>query len=136
MTRRLLTSSIAFLFLLVVAAPTTAAELPGLEERLERFGKLPTDLIKAKKTDAEIVDALFMATLIRLPTDAEKETVTKHLATAKNREDGAQNLVWALINTKEFVKLNGMDKDVLGSLMLLNSLAEKWGRKEADKDKK
>src|SRR5262245_52021785 len=105
---RLLTPILPILFGLALAAPAVAADdPPGLAERMERIGKLPAELVKAKKTDAEITDALFFATLTRLPTEKEKETATKHLSAGKNREETARDLAWALVNTKEFIKLQG-----------------------------
>src|SRR5215471_14040424 len=61
-TRHLLTSPVAILLVVALAAPATAEgpSLPGLAEHVERVGRLPTDLIKSKKTDAEIAEALFL----------------------------------------------------------------------------
>src|SRR5262245_47949468 len=97
MTRRLLTSTVARLFVVATGGvnPPLASggdEPPGLVDRLERIGRLPADLVKAKKTDAEIAEALCLAALSRLPSDAEKEIAAKHLAGAKNREEAARDL--------------------------------------------
>lgn len=132
MTRHLITSTVALLFVLAPAAPVRASDPSGL---IERIGGLPAELVKAKKTDNEIVDALFLATLARLPTDEQRETAAKHLAGARNREQAGRDLAWALVNTKEFLKLHGMDKDVAASLHLLNELTGKW-EKQKDKEKK
>src|SRR5262245_26364542 len=132
MTR--LTPFAALLFVLALTAPVAADDdPPGLAERMERIGKLPAELIKAKKTDAEIVEALCLAIVARLPTDKEKELGAKHLAAGKNREAAARDLAWALVNTKEFVKLQGLDKDVAVALQRLNALVEKWDKEEKEK---
>jgi hypothetical protein len=130
---RLLILPIATLFTCVFAAPANANEPPGLADRVERLGVLPAELVKAKKTDAEIVESLVLATLHRMPTEEEKTFGAKHLAAAKDRAEAARDIVWAMINTKEFVKLNGMDKDLHAALHFLNSLTEKWGKKEKEK---
>ena len=132
---RVLTPTLAVLFVLALTAPTVAADdPPGLAERMERIGKLPAELVKAKKTDAEITDALFFATVARLPTDKEKEFAAKHLSAAKDREEAARDLAWALVNTKEFIKLQGFEnKDVAVALQRLNVLVEKWGKEEKEK---
>ena len=110
------------------AFPVAAEDAPALAEHLERIGRLPAELVKAKKTDREIVDSLFLATLVRLPTDKEKDTSIAHFAGAKHREEATRDLAWALVNTNDFLKLHGMDKDIAASLRLLNTLTEKWGK--------
>jgi hypothetical protein len=134
---RLISPFIALTILFAFTTPVSADdETPAdLAERVERIGRLPTELGKAKKTDPETVEALFLATLSRLPTDKEKETATKHLGTAKNREEAVRDVAWSLVNTKEFSKLQGLNKDLATSLRILHTLSEKWG-KETEKEKK
>ena len=52
-----------------------------------------------------------------------------HLQCAKDREDALRDVAWALVNTKEFLKLHGLDKDVAGSLKVLNTLGAAWDKK-------
>ena len=60
----------------------------------------------------------------------------KFLAESKDREEAARDVAWALVNTKEFVKLQGLDKDVAVALQRLNALVEKWKEPKAAKEKK
>jgi hypothetical protein len=60
-------------------------------------------LAKQKLIDDEAVDELFLATLTRLPTAREKADGLDHLKGAKNRAAAVQELMWALINTREFI---------------------------------
>lgn len=124
MTRRLLAP--AAVLLVALAAPAPAADPSALVERL---GGLPAELTRAKKTDGECVDSLFLAALVRLPTEKEKETAARHLAAAKDRTVAGRDLAWALVNTKEFLRLHGLDKDAAESLRFLNNVAEKWDKK-------
>jgi hypothetical protein len=64
-----------------------------------RLGKL----LAAGKTDAEIIEELFLAALCRAPTAAEREGVLARLARAKDRRAGLEDLLWALVNSKEFL---------------------------------
>ena len=43
-------------------------------------------LVQAKKTDPEVVEELYLATLARLPNDGEKKKMLEHLAARKNDE--------------------------------------------------
>ncbi|MBA4066413.1 MAG: hypothetical protein C0501_22400 [Isosphaera sp.] len=98
-----------------------------------RLGKLPGELVRAKKADADVVEGLVLAALGRLPTDAEKATGVKFLAGPGDREGRARDFAWALVNTKEFLKLQGMDADPAGALRVLNKLVEKWGKDDEKK---
>jgi hypothetical protein len=60
-------------------AGSAAEKGAGLLKQAERLARLPTELVNAKRTDGEIVDALFIATLARLPAEAEKAIATKQL---------------------------------------------------------
>jgi len=60
-------------------------------------------LAKTKLTADELVDELFLATLTRKPSPEEKETAVTHLTAAKTRADGITDLLWALVNTREFI---------------------------------
>jgi hypothetical protein len=104
-----------------------------------RLGVLAADLVKAKKSDAEIVDLLFTATLLRLPTEAERAKGTNHLQKAKDRATGSRDLAWSLLNTREFIKLHGLDRNLAASLHALNVLSQEWdarpGQEKPDPEK-
>jgi hypothetical protein len=59
-------------------------------------------LLKTVKSDAEIVDELYLATLSRLPSAAERETVQRLVARAPSRREGYEDLMWTLLNLGEF----------------------------------
>jgi hypothetical protein len=58
-------------------------------------------LLKETSTDAELVDRMFLSTLARRATEAERAVSVKALA--KDRRRGAENLQWALLNSPEFI---------------------------------
>ncbi len=60
-------------------------------------------LAKSKLTNEELVDEAFLATLSRLPTAKERADGLDHLKDAKNRTEGVTDLIWALVNTREFI---------------------------------
>jgi hypothetical protein len=60
-------------------------------------------LAKTKLTDEELVEEAFLATLSRFPTGAQKADGIQHLKGAKNRTEGVTDLLWALVNTREFI---------------------------------
>ena len=61
-------------------------------------------LIEAKKTDAEIVEELYLASLSRLPREGEKQKMVDYLAAKKaSRAEAVKDLMWALLNANGFV---------------------------------
>jgi hypothetical protein len=77
---------------------------PGLNAKI----KLPTNrlgtLLKDKGlTDEKVFEELFLATMSRLPKPNEVETFKKHRAETADRLAAFTDVVWALINTREFI---------------------------------
>ncbi len=64
--------------------------------RLERLLKGPS-----ARSNSEVVEELFLATVSRYPTDAEARQAEGLLAS--HRDQGAEDLLWALMNRLDFV---------------------------------
>jgi hypothetical protein len=60
-------------------------------------------LLDPRKSSAEITEELFLATLSRVPNDREMALVAERVRQARNRADALTDVLWALINTREFV---------------------------------
>ena len=61
-------------------------------------------LITAGKTDSDIIDELYLAALSRFPTDRERQTAIAYLVSHKTaRSQALQDILWAILNTKEFI---------------------------------
>lgn len=64
----------------------------------------PRTLAKdTNRTDDQLFEELFLATLSRLPSAEELETFKKHRAASSDRATAFVDAAWALINTREFV---------------------------------
>ena len=50
-----------------------------------------------------LIDQVWLRTVGRLPTDAERERAVKHLAEAKSVAEGISDLLWVMMNSKEFM---------------------------------
>ncbi|HYE75179.1 MAG TPA: DUF1553 domain-containing protein, partial [Blastocatellia bacterium] len=64
-------------------------------------GSLVEKLVTSNKNSSQIVDELYLATLSRNPTAAEKQLAVSWLE--KDRKQGAEDLQWALLNKLDFV---------------------------------
>ena len=75
----------------------------AMENRLgAEDGRLKT-LLKSGKSDREIVEHFFLATMGRFPSDAQWSTVESSFASSGDREGVMRDLLWALVNSKEFL---------------------------------
>lgn len=64
-------------------------------------GSLVEQLVKSSKSNVEIVDELYLATLSRYPLPQEKQLALAWLE--QERQQGAEDLHWSLLNKLDFV---------------------------------
>ncbi|MBI5381447.1 MAG: DUF1553 domain-containing protein [Opitutae bacterium] len=75
-----------------------------LENKVANGQRVKRLLAPPARSDAEIVDEIVLAALARFPTPAEKEKFTAYLAKNKaSRPAAVRDLMWAVLNTKEFL---------------------------------
>ncbi|MDA1233139.1 MAG: DUF1553 domain-containing protein, partial [Planctomycetota bacterium] len=60
-------------------------------------------LIASQKTDPEIIQELYMVTLGREPSEAESTAAMGFLPEAASRQEFFEDLLWTLINSKQFL---------------------------------
>lgn len=59
-------------------------------------------LIKEKAATPALVEELYLASLGRKPDEAERKAASDSITQAGNTRDGAEDLLWALLNCREF----------------------------------
>lgn len=60
-------------------------------------------LIKPNPSDQKLVEEIFLSVVSRLPTAKEMTNAQNHLKKSATRMEGAQDLMWALINSPAFL---------------------------------
>ncbi len=70
-----------------------------LERESNRIGKS----LRAGRSDSEILNEIYLAALAREPNQSECAGVTGHIGQARDRRKAWEDVVWALINSKEFL---------------------------------
>ena len=80
---------------------------PLMEQRLDESGWIH-EIAALEETNRSIdrvklVRTAWLRTVNRPPTSVETERAMRHLAAADSLSDGARDLLWALLNTKEFI---------------------------------
>jgi len=73
---------------------------PGV---LSKIKARASKLIQSKMTNDQILDEAVLATLTRLPTAKERQVFLANVQKAPNRQAAVEDLLWALVNTKEFI---------------------------------
>jgi hypothetical protein len=77
-------------------SPTTVNKVQNREGRAAQLAA--SDL-----APDEIVDELYLATLSRFPSDAERQLMRQAFTEASDRREAAEDVLWTLLNTREFV---------------------------------
>ncbi len=60
-------------------------------------------LLAAHRSDREVLDELYLSALTRPPTAEEEMRAVAHLAKSKDRRAAFEDLLWGLLNAKEFL---------------------------------
>jgi hypothetical protein len=77
---------------------------PEVLKLLDRPTGWLKQVAKEKRTDAdELIREAYLRTLSRMPGERELGIARQHLAEAKDMQAGLKDLLWVLLNTKEFV---------------------------------
>jgi hypothetical protein len=73
---------------------------PTINEKLR--GGIVRHLLERRASDRELVEELYLRALARPPRPEERETWERDLAAADNRQEAVEDLLWALLNSREF----------------------------------
>jgi hypothetical protein len=74
-----------------------------IQNKLARSGGRAEKLVADKRPDAEKVDELFLWAFARKPTEEQRTIALEHISkNATAKKAAYENILWALINSKEF----------------------------------
>src|SRR5262249_23183930 len=76
---------------------------PNLISKISSPNGRLQQLLKSKLSDDEILDELFLATLSRRPTEADRKYFNEYRQAESDRRTVFTDTLWALINTREFI---------------------------------
>ncbi len=76
---------------------------PTIHEKLRSANNRIGQLLAQKKPEAEIIAALYLATLSRTPMPEETKKLLDHVAQAQDKRKAWEDVQWVLINSKEFL---------------------------------
>ena len=65
-------------------------------------GRLP-QLLESNDDNGQVITELYLAALSRFPTDEEMRVQAEHVEQASSRAAGMRDVLWSLLNVREFV---------------------------------
>jgi Protein of unknown function (DUF1549)/Protein of unknown function (DUF1553) len=74
-----------------------------LHSLLDRTDNRIGQLLTEKKSNSKIIETFYLAALSRYPTKTEIERLTAFVGKATNRREALEDVVWGLVNSKEFL---------------------------------
>jgi hypothetical protein len=80
----------------LISGDTVNQKIRGENSLIER-------LINSGKTTGEIIEELYLRTLSRFPTKEEAQLARQGVGQAPSPREGYEDLLWALLNSKEFL---------------------------------
>ena len=92
---------------IMLVGATAKAAAADTYRQLNLFGdvfeRVRADYVE-KPDDAKLIEQLYLWTLVRPPEQRELEVALEFLkARAEKRDEAAQDLLWALLNTRDFL---------------------------------
>ena len=76
---------------------------PTVQKQLQSSTGRATNLAKSDLSPEQIVEQLYLLAYSRFPTQEEKELASAVIPTEGDRQEAIRDLIWALMNTAEFV---------------------------------
>ncbi len=76
---------------------------PTINEKIRQPNNRLGKLLGEKKSDSEIMTELYLTTLSRYPTDPERQAALAHVAKHPDKRRAWEDILWALLNTREFL---------------------------------
>jgi hypothetical protein len=75
----------------------------AINDSISRPGGTLTQLTAAGLSDQKIVEELFLRSLSRFPSPGESRVTLDAVKSSPSRQQGLQDVLWALLNSKEFI---------------------------------
>ena len=75
----------------------------NIQSKMKSSDCVLNPLLKSGKSDAETLDTLFLSALARHPSPAESKALLALIAQSPKKEEGFQDALWSLLNSKEFL---------------------------------
>ncbi len=79
------------------------ANHPQIHQKIKAADGRLAQIMKQLTKDEEVIDELYLTTLSRFPTMTERQTVLRYIDGAPSKQIAMEDLLWTLLNSKEFL---------------------------------
>jgi hypothetical protein len=79
------------------------ANHPRVRQKIADPNGLVARVLKAAPSDEKRIEEIYLASLSRLPTEAEQKACLKYLKQSPTPAKGLEGVLWSLLNTREFL---------------------------------
>ena len=79
------------------------ANHPQVHQKFKAADGRLAQVMKDLSKDEERIDELYLIALSRFPTAVERQTVMRYIAGSPSKQLGMEDLLWSLLNSKEFL---------------------------------
>ena len=77
---------------------------PNLQNKLSHRNGTITKLVASNPNDGALIETIYLTTYARFPTAHERAKALKYFnQQAPHRQEAAEDLVWSMLNTSEFI---------------------------------
>src|SRR5690606_9009575 len=76
---------------------------PEIMEKIRDRGGRVATLAESLDAPSALVEELYLSTLARFPTVEEQQLMAQAFAEGRDRRQAAEDVLWALLNSKEFL---------------------------------
>src|SRR5262249_29371998 len=76
---------------------------PAVQQKIASPKGRVAQMVKDIAEESKRIVELYLWTLSRLPTDEERQTCLKYVKESKSPQRGLEDVLWTLLNTKEFL---------------------------------
>ena len=76
---------------------------PTVNEKVRSASNRLTSLLSQKKTERETLDEIYLAALARVADDSEAKIALAHVAKHTDKRKAWEDVLWAVLNTREFL---------------------------------
>jgi hypothetical protein len=75
----------------------------AINEKVRFAGGTVDQLLESARSDREIIEELYLRAMSRYPSPEETTAILEVLKERQSRKNGFQDLLWALLNSREFL---------------------------------
>jgi hypothetical protein len=76
---------------------------PEVQQKLSSPDSKLAQMLSSGRSDSALLEELYLSALARKPSPREKDRLLTRVGRADNRQQVYEDIVWAMLNSKEFL---------------------------------